>query len=57
MSSKARSEGLKKYHRYIRLIHSNFPELNYADIRKQFKIRKKGKESSIPDVVWKNPSP
>lgn len=53
----ARSQGLKKYHRYIRLVRNNFPQYSYSDIRKQFSRRKKGKESSIPDVVWQNPSP
>ncbi len=54
---RTRSKSLEKYHRYIRLIRNNFPELRYADIRKQFSLRKKGKEVSIPDVVWQNPSP
>jgi len=54
---RTRSKSLEKYHRYIRLIRNNFPELSYADIRKQFAVRKKGKEVSIPDVVWQNPSP
>ena len=54
---RTRSKSLQKYHRYIRLIQDNFPELSYADIRKQFAVRKKGKEVSIPDVVWQNPSP
>jgi len=54
---RTRSKSLQKYHRYIRLIRDNFPELSYADIRKQFAVRKKGKEVSIPDVVWQNPSP
>jgi len=53
----ARSQGLKKYHRYIRLVRNNFPQYSYSDIRKQFSRRKKGKESPIPDVVWQNPSP
>jgi len=54
---RTRSKSLEKYHRYIRLIRDNFPELSYADIRKLFTVRKKGKEVSIPDVVWQNPSP
>ena len=56
-SKRSRSQGLEKYHRYIRLIRDNFPELSYSDIRKQFSIRKQGQEVSIPDVVWQNPSP
>lgn len=53
----ARSKGLKWYHRYIRMIHDNYPEIPYAQIRKQFSLRKKGQGSDIPDVVWQNPSP
>ena len=53
----SRSSKLKNYHRYIRLIHDNFPEVPYQEIRKEFEARKEGKEGSIPDVVWQNPSP
>lgn len=52
-----RSTKLKKYHRYLRMIRDNFPDLKYSDIRRQFSQRKKGSEVSIPDVVWQNPSP
>jgi len=52
-----RSSSLKKHHRYIRLIRDNFPNLKYSDIRRQFGKRKRGKEVSIPDAVWQNPSP
>ena len=52
-----RSSKLKKYHRYLRMIRDNFPDLKYSDIRKQFSQRKKGGDVSIPDVVWQNPSP
>ena len=53
----SRSSKLKKYHRYLRMIRDSFPNLNYKTIRKQFSQRKQGKEVSIPDVVWQNPSP
>jgi hypothetical protein len=52
-----RSTKLKKYHHYIRLIHDNYPEIPYGEIRRLFKARKLGNEVSIPDVVWQNPSP
>lgn len=52
-----RSKGAKKYHRYIRLIRDNFPNLRYSEIRRQFSHRKQGKDASIPDAVWQNPSP
>lgn len=54
---RTRSKSLQKYHRYIRLIRDNFPNLSYGEIRKLFFLRKHGKEISIPDVVWQNPSP
>ena len=52
-----RSTKLKKYHRYIRLIRDNFPNLTYNQIRKQFAKRSKGQDVQIPDAVWQNPSP
>lgn len=53
----ARSQSQKKHHRYIRLIRNHFPQYSYADIRRQFSRRKKGKKSFIPDVIWQDPSP
>lgn len=55
--SKKRSSSLKKYHRYIRMIRDNFPDLKYSDIRKQFAKRRQGGQVSIPDAIWQNPSP
>ena len=53
-----RSSNMKKYHRYIRRIRDvYFPEMKYRDIQKQFKKRREEDNSSIPDVVWQNPSP
>jgi len=52
-----RSQKLKKYHRYIKLIRNNFPNLQHSQIRKQFSQRRQGKDVSIPDAVWQNPSP
>lgn len=49
-----RAAKLRKYHRYLRMIRDN---LKYSDIRSQFSKRRKGKEVSIPDVIWQNPSP
>jgi len=53
----SRSSKLKKYHRYLRMIRDNFPNLKYSDIRKQFSEKRKGVDSLIPDAVWQNPSP
>lgn len=51
------SSGLKKHFRYLRLIRDNFPDLTFAQIRKEFSRRRKGIETDIPDAVWQNPSP
>ena len=51
------SSGLKKHFRYLRLIRNNFPDLTFAQLRKEFSRRRKGIETDIPDAVWQNPSP
>ncbi len=56
-ANKTRSSKLKKYHRYMRLIRDNYPDLSYSEIRKQFAKRRDGFDSDVPDVVWQNPSP
>lgn len=56
-ANQSRSQKLKKYHRYIKLIRNNFPNLQHSQIRKQFSQRRQGKDVSIPDAVWQNPSP
>lgn len=56
-SNQSRVAKLRKYHRYIRLVRDSFPNLSYSTIRRQFSKRKEGREVSIPDVVWQNPSP
>ncbi len=52
-----RSLKLKKHFRYLRLIRDNYPNLKFAEIRKQFSKRKRGEDVSIPDATWFNPSP
>lgn len=52
-----KSNKLRRYHNYIRLIHDNYPEHSYSEIRSMLKARKEGQDVSIPDVVWQNPSP
>jgi len=52
-----RASKLRKYHHYLRIIRDNFPEYSYGQIRSQFSRRKKGQDVSIPDAIWKNPSP
>ncbi len=57
VTTATRSVNLKKYHRYMRLIRDNFPNLSYKQIRKQFSKKRTGQDVSIPDAVWQNPSP
>jgi hypothetical protein len=57
MADTARAAKLRKYHNYIRQIRDNYPGLTYADIRRQYNERKKGRPSKIPDPIWRNPSP
>lgn len=57
LANESRSRKLKRYHRYIRLIRDNFPDLTIAQIRSQFSKRRKGNQVTIPDAVWQNPSP
>ena len=56
LSNSKKAAKLKRYHRYIRLIRDNFPKLPYNQIRTQLSDRKQGKQVSIPDVIWQNPS-
>ena|SRR2546427_12881592 len=60
-ANQTRSRKVKQYHRYMRLIYDNArstePNIRYTDVRQQYSERKQGKEVSIPDVVWQNPSP
>lgn len=53
----SRSGKLRRYHNYIRQIRNNFPNLSYNQIRSQLSKRRQGKQVSIPDVIWQNPSP
>ena len=56
-ANQSRSGKLRRYHNYIRQIRNNFPNLSYKQIRSQLSQRRKGKQVSIPDVIWQNPSP
>ena len=56
-SNQSRSGKLRRYHNYIRQIQNNFPNLKYNQIRTQLAQRREGKQVSIPDVIWQNPSP
>jgi len=51
------SRGLKKHFNYLRQVRNTFPDLTFAQLRKEFSRRRKGIETDIPDAVWQNPSP
>lgn len=51
------SKSLKHHFRYLRMIRNNFPDLSWKELRKEFSKKRKGEKSSIPDVIWQNPSP
>jgi len=53
----SRSGKLRRYHNYIRQIRNNFPNLTYSQIRSELTQRRKGKQVSISDAIWQNPSP
>ena len=55
--NQTRSGKMRRYHNYIRQIRNNFPQYSYNQIRTLFSQRKQGKDVTIPDVVWQNPSP
>lgn len=57
LANAARAAKLRKYHNYLRQIRNSYPDLKYADIRRRYHERKKGRKSKIPDVIWRNPSP
>ena len=52
-----RASKMKKYHNYLRQIRDSYPNLTYRELRRQFSERKRGKQTKVPDVVWRNPSP
>ena len=57
-ANKNRSEKNKRNWRYIGSIKENyFPDKSKKEIRSSFRKHKKGLDTDIPDVVWRNPSP
>lgn len=53
-----RSEKMKRSWRYFRSIQDTYyPEKSLKEIRSLFSKAKRGLETEIPDVAWRNPSP
>jgi len=58
IANKNRSSKNKRNWNYVKSIRENyFPDKSLKDIRTSLKNHRKGLETDIPDVAWKNPSP
>lgn len=57
-ANRNRSVKNKRVWKYVKSIKENyFPDKSLKEIRTSLKNHRKGLETDIPDVVWKNPSP
>jgi hypothetical protein len=57
-ANKNRSEKMKRSWRYFRAIQENYyPDMSVKEIRSMFTKQRKGMETEIQEVVWRNPSP
>jgi hypothetical protein len=53
-----RSEKMKRNWRYIKSIQQNYhPEKSLREIRSAFSKQRRGYETDISELVWRNPSP
>ncbi len=58
LANKNRSEKMKRSFRYFGAIQQNFfPEKSTKEIRSAFSKHRRGLESNISDIIWRNPSP
>jgi len=57
-ANRNRSVKNKRVWKYVKSIKENyFPDKSLKEIRTSLKNHRKGLETDIPDVAWKNPSP
>jgi len=57
-ANRNRSVKNKRVWKYVKSIKENyFPDKSLKEIRTSLKNHRKGLETDIPDVIWKNPSP
>jgi len=57
-ANRNRSSKNKRVWNYVKSIQKNYrPDLTLKDVRSQLKKHRKGLESDISDVAWRNPSP
>lgn len=53
-----RSHKMKRSWNYFRTIHQNYlPNMSVKEIRSQFSKFKRGLETDISEIIWRNPSP
>jgi predicted phage-related endonuclease len=57
-ANKNRKEKMKRTWRYVKSVQQNYaPEKSAKEIRTLLRKHRKGLETEIPDVAWRNPSP
>ena len=57
-ANKNRSSKNKRVWNYVKSIQQNyFPDKSLKEIRSALKNHRRGLETDIPDVAWRNPSP
>jgi len=57
-ANKKRSQKMKRLWNYFRTIHKNYDtKKTIPELRTEFSKFKKGLETDVSDVIWRNPSP
>lgn len=57
-ANKKRSDKMKRSWRYFRAIQENYPvKLSSKEIRSEFSKFRKGLETDVSEIMWRNPSP
>lgn len=57
-ANRNRSKKMKRTYRYFRTILENYPlDMSLKELRTSYTSHKKGLETDISDVIWRNPSP
>jgi len=58
IANKNRSEKMKRTWRFLKAIEKNYPvKLSLRELRTALRKHRKGLETDVPDVAWRNPSP
>ncbi len=57
-ANKKRSQKMKRVWNYFRAIQKNYlPHMSAKELRSQFSKFKKGLETDVSEIIWRNPSP